>query len=416
MNFKTLIQSILAGTTLALLGCGGGGGGETTTPPVAGTTISGVATKGPVNGANVTVFAVKSDGTIDRSANFGTAITAADGKYTITLSSAPTGPVVVEVTPTATSTYADEVSTAAPVPFKATLRAVTPSVTSGAASTIMITPLTEMAAAQTQGKSGGFTAANITAANKGVADFFKVDDIITRIPSATGIADQKNYAAALNTISQLITDKKGATEALADALIRVMNDLDKEMAAGGLTGDTIVAFANAGTSFQTTNPNAPPPAITKPAGGTLRLSTTGTLPAGILIGGIDVTVELPAGVTVKTQTAFPQEPDAGVVTISGEAAKAGGATISGTRFVPASGATPATIKFIIGSVNPAAGALTGFLTGEFVSIKCDVATTASFPTVAAFKILSISVLDGTNAANSLNSTVQGATAFNAIFQ
>lgn len=85
-------------------------------------------------------------------------------------------------------------------------------------------------------------------------------------------------------------------------------------------------------------------AITKPTVGTLRLSTTGALPAGTLIGGIEVTVELP-----------------------------------------------------------------GFLTGEFVSIKCDVATTVSFPTAAAFKILNISVLDGTTAANSLNSTVQGAT-------
>ena len=413
MNIKTLIRLILTGTTVALFGCGGGGG---TTPPVASTTISGVAMKGPVNGADVTVYAVKSDGTIDRSANLGTAKTAADGKYDITLKSAPSGPIVVEVTPTATSTYADEVTTTAPVPFKATLRAVIPSITNGAASTIAVTPLTEMAAAQVEVKTGGFTAANITTANKGVADFFKVDDIITRIPSATGIADQKNYAAALNTISQLVTDKKGATETLADALPRVMKDLGNEMAGGGLTGDTIVALANAGATFQTKNPTAPAPAIAKPTTGTLRLSTTGTLPTGTLIGGIDVTVELPAGVTVKTQAAFPQEPDTGVVTISGEPAKAGGTTISGAKFIPASGATPATLKFIIGSVNPASGALSGFLQGEFVSIKCDVATSAVFPGASAFKILSISVLDGTNAANSLNSTVQGATAFNAVFQ
>ncbi|MBC7962513.1 MAG: hypothetical protein H7Y05_06180 [Steroidobacteraceae bacterium] len=179
-----------------------------------------------------------------------------------------------------------------------------------------------------------------------------------------------------------------------------------------LTATTVALFGCGGGDGGGTATT--PPATTKPTAGTLSLSTTGTLPAGTLIGGIDVTVELPAGVTVKTQTAFPLEPEAGVVTISGEPARAGGQTISGTKFTAASGATPAALKFIIGSANSAGGALSGFLPGEFVSIKCDVATSAVFPDASAFKILSINVLDGTNAANSLNSTVQGATAFNAI--
>jgi hypothetical protein len=191
--------------------------------------------------------------------------------------------------------------------------------------------------------------------------------------------------------------------------------MGKEMAAGGLSGANVAAVLSAAGTFKSNNPSAPQAAIARPTAGVLRLLTTGTLPAGTLIGGIDVTVELPAGVTVKTQagsTGTTVLPADGVVTVSGEAAKAAGITISLASFTPASGTTPATIKFAIGNVNAAAGAVSGFALGEFVSIKCDVDPSASFPTTGAFRVLAISVIDSSNAATSLT-TVQGATAFNA---
>ena len=46
----------------------------------------------------------------------------------------------------------------------------------------------------------------------------------------------------------------------------------------------------------------------------------------------------------------------------------------------------------------------------------DVASSAAFPGASAFKILSSNVLDGTNAATSLNSTVQVTAVINAVFQ
>jgi hypothetical protein len=428
MNIKTLIRRILAGTTLALLGCGGGGGGGTAGPagpPAGSTTISGVAMLGPINGADVTVYAVKSDGTVNRSGNLGSGKTGADGSFSVTLTTAPTGPVVVEVTPATGATFTDEVNTAAPVPFKATLRSVVKAVAAGAISTVAVTPITEMASKRMDVAAGGFTAANIDAANLKVATFFGVGDIINSLPvdptkaaPATATADQKKYAAALGIISQLVENRKGAKKT-EDALVDELGNLDTELKdTGEFSGDTIAAIINAATAFVSGNKNltgitASP--VVKPTAGTLRLSTTGTLPAGALVGGIDVTMTLPAGASVKTLAGSPLEPDTGVVAVSGEAAKAGGTTITAAKFTPASGATPATIKFIIGNSSATAATASGFALGEFVTIKCDLAATAAFPVNADFKVQAISVMDGTNAANSLNSTVKGATAFNAVF-
>lgn len=59
--------------------------------------------------------------------------------------------------------------------------------------------------------------------------------------------------------------------------------------------------------------NNPP---SRPTTATLILLTSGTLPAGTKIGGVQVSVNLPAGVTVES-TANPPETDAGVVVGSG---------------------------------------------------------------------------------------------------
>ena len=423
MNIKTLIQSILAGTTLALLGCGGGGGPAA--PPAGSTTVSGVVMKGPVSGADVTVYAVKSDGTVNRSGNLGTGKTDPGGNYPVILTTAPTGPVVVEATPATGATFTDEINTAAPVPFKATLRTVVKTVAAGAVSKVAVTPLTEMASKRVDVATGGFTAANIDDANNKTETFFGVGDIVNSLPvdptkaaPADATADQKRYAAALGAFSQLVDNRKGANKT-EDALVSVLDDLGKEIKdTGELSGDTIAAMVNAASTFvadvkhnQTGITTSP---ITKPTAGILHLSTTGTLTAGTLIGGIDVTIALPAGVSVKTLAGSPLEPDTGIVTVSGEAAKAGGTTISASKFTAASGTTPATIRFIIGNSTSTAATASGFALGEFVTIKCDLATTAAFPVAADFKIQAINVMDGTNAATTL-STVLGAKTFNAVF-
>ena len=59
--------------------------------------------------------------------------------------------------------------------------------------------------------------------------------------------------------------------------------------------------------------------VTQPMTAVLKISTQGTLPSGTQIGGIDVTIALPTGVTVKSVTS-PPETDSGVVVTSGVAA------------------------------------------------------------------------------------------------
>src|SRR3990172_6188310 len=103
MKIRTVLGVLLILAVLILPGCSGGGGGASvSTTPAPGTngssvTISGSAVKGPVSGGEVRVYAVKND-QIDTSAVLGLGKTAADGSFTITLFSVPTGPVVLEVT------------------------------------------------------------------------------------------------------------------------------------------------------------------------------------------------------------------------------------------------------------------------------------------------------------------------------
>src|SRR5689334_18987648 len=95
MKMKILLSAVLSLAVMSLYGCGGGGGGGTPAPGST-TTISGAVVKGPVNGSDIAVFPVKADGTVD-TAPIGTGKSAADGSYAITLTTNPTGPVVVEV-------------------------------------------------------------------------------------------------------------------------------------------------------------------------------------------------------------------------------------------------------------------------------------------------------------------------------
>ncbi|HXE97731.1 MAG TPA: hypothetical protein VN642_15100, partial [Dongiaceae bacterium] len=123
MKIRSIFTTAVLLTMMLLYGCGGGGG-SSSTHPEGSVTISGVAAMGPISGGDVKVYAVK-DGKIDTSAVLGTGKTAADGSYTITLDSAPTGPVIVEVTG---GTYTDEASGTPGVSNKMKLRAAVSSV------------------------------------------------------------------------------------------------------------------------------------------------------------------------------------------------------------------------------------------------------------------------------------------------
>jgi hypothetical protein len=97
----------------------------------------------------------------------------------------------------------------------------------------------------------------------------------------------------------------------------------------------------------------------QPAVAVLILSTQGSLPPGSAIGGIDVTVNLPPGVTAKAdKTGATME---NVVVASGGAQGAP----SAAKFTPAEGAAPARVRLVL--VKPA-----GFGSGEFATLNLDI--------------------------------------------
>jgi hypothetical protein len=115
------------------------------------------------------------------------------------------------------------------------------------------------------------------------------------------------------------------------------------------------------------------------------LSTSGTLPAGTKIGGIQVTVNLPAGVTAKASLysagSSTMVTDTGVITASGTAA---GSYTSGAYLA---GAAASTYKISMGVVNA-----NGFSAGEFAQVSCDIAAGSS-PTAADFSLSNPTVVD-----------------------
>jgi hypothetical protein len=102
----------------------------------------------------------------------------------------------------------------------------------------------------------------------------------------------------------------------------------------------------------------------RPTTAVLNLSTAnpGGLPANTIITGYDVTITLPAGVTVKSTT--PPEVDDGVATVTGAAAAAPGSSIAAV-YSPAAGVDPAKVRIIIANGN-------GFSAGAFCKITCNI--------------------------------------------
>lgn len=142
-------------STIILMACGGGGTSTalttpTTTPTVTTTTINGVAVKGPVKGATVTIKKA-SDGAVLK-----TTTTGDGGVYSVAVDY--TGDVVVEVNG---GTYVDEATgatTALATPLKSVLQA------NGGTVTGVVTPITTMAYTYAFGSGG--TAVSATAFKK----------------------------------------------------------------------------------------------------------------------------------------------------------------------------------------------------------------------------------------------------------
>ncbi|WP_374257970.1 hypothetical protein [Aquabacterium sp.] len=207
---------------LAVAACGGGGGGDSPSSSSTTTSVSGVASKGLLRYAQVTAYAVKSDGTADKSKALGSAITDDTGKYTIT-GLTPSIPVILEVTPLAASgnrpatTMMDEATgqgVAVTVASGFSLTAAVVLDSSGTTSA-QITPFTNMAVALAQKQAAdlpsGVTIADvINAANVSISTALNIpilteEPTFTSAPNGGGVTVTATSAAAvkLAAISQL---------------------------------------------------------------------------------------------------------------------------------------------------------------------------------------------------------------------
>jgi hypothetical protein len=412
MRTKRFLGAVIYLTMLVLSGCSGGGGDtaatatETsppvvttppvTTPPLPASTLTGMASKGPIQAGTVQAFAVSS-GAVDRSAPIGQGLTDSSGNYSFDIGSYK-GPVLVEVTG---GTFTDEAS-GTTVTLKTPLRAIFTNISTGT-NKMAVTPLTELAFRKANG-AGALTADAISSANAGIAATFGLKDIVATMPDAGGsLAEQKKYANACGSISQLVYNNKNTGETLDGALTRLLTQMGNEQEqGGGLSAQSITMINSAISSFNGTgdtgtgntgsgagtgigsgstvsgfnNNDVTVAPIPIPTSGLLKIGTAGS---PNVIAGIDMQINLPAGIIVDADPFSGVVAD-GVVTISGVAA-VGTRNVTVAKYTPASIGYPAQLHVIM------ANAL-GFSLGEFVSIRFDLTTGASFPAANLFKVTS----------------------------
>ncbi len=122
---------------------------------------------------------------------------------------------------------------------------------------------------------------------------------------------------------------------------------------------TVLPNCGGGGGGGSTGPSGPTTAVL-----TLSTTLTGVMPVNTMITGYDVTITLPAGVTIKSSTTgtTPELIDSAVLTASGVAA---GSSIIGA-YAPATGGTPGTVTIAVANAN-------GFSTGEFCTLTGNIA-------------------------------------------
>ena len=373
MKYINLVKAGLVLLMLSLVGCGGGGGSAGNLIGVGPTTtVSGVASKSPIIGGTVTAYKIvnNSEGEL-----IGTGTTKTGGYYTLNLGSY-TGPVLFKIVG---GTYTDEAtgSTDMTIPASEPLHAVVSS-TSGIVS-VAITPLTELAY---QLALPSLTATAIDSANKQVSNIFKVYDIVKTqpvnpdkstldlLPKTIQGEDQRDYTLFLATFSQLALDQ-GIS--VADTVSYLKNNISSTLttsAAHKIQTAASIFFSSTNRNNYTGITDPSTTNLVKIVGKqvVVKLSTSGTIPSGNSIKGMQFEVKLPTGVSVKSGTIGV---NADALRISGVALSAADGYILGNL---------TDNKIVINVTSD------GFVTGEFATLICDVADNVTNPTLGSFSI------------------------------
>lgn len=261
MKMKSLLGLFLSFIALVIVGCGGGGGGGPTS------TVAGIASKGPINGGTVQIFAIQNgvQATTPLTTTPATVTTGPDGSYTANVSY--TGPALVVITG---GSYVDE-ATGATITLSSPLRAALPNVTGTVSANV--TPFTELAVLEALGL-GGLSTANITSANAAISNMIGVDIL------ATSPADP-TYKLALEVFSQVQLDTNSdLAVALANFSAGITVNADNTVTIDAPT-QAVIDTAEANL---TTNPNIDP--TTLPMNVTLTALPT----TGVINGQVPVTI------------------------------------------------------------------------------------------------------------------------------
>lgn len=239
---------------LALSACGGGGGSTANIDiPVQGS-ISGVATKGPMNNAMVTAYGIVAGQT---GVPIATTSTDATGNFSMNIGSY-SGAVMLQVSG---GSYIDEATgVSMPMGVGDVMTALLPTVKAGASNSgIQVTPLTAMAQSMAQNMKGGMTDANIALANSAMGANFSVSDILHVAPmnpllpgSGSGASqDAQNYGMTLAAMTKYAqTMGMSSSSAIVTAM---MNDASDGVL-DGKAGSTPISMSMGGMMGTSTMP------------------------------------------------------------------------------------------------------------------------------------------------------------------
>lgn len=239
---------------LALAACGGGGGSSGDS---SGTTLSGVASKGPLDGASICAYALREG---QRGDQIGSCATSdAAGHYRLDLADYR-GDVLIEASG---GSYIDE-ATGLSTPLVTPLRTLETDVAGGALSTA-VTPLTEITTRLAEA-NGGLDRARFDAAAARVEREFGVDDIRHTLPAnalqpdAHAAEAQRQYGLALAGIAQFQQTMASGLDAALDRVRACVNGT-------GTCGNDRIGLAVSQQRFIATHPDLYPDAGEAATGG-----------------------------------------------------------------------------------------------------------------------------------------------------
>ncbi len=377
MKMRILLCSFISAlVAFGLVSCGFGGfsGSDTGGATPAGsspveTAVSGTAAKGVLRKGTVQIYAVNSDGSVGNLLQ--TTTTDAGGHYSVKIHYR--GTLLVK----AFGEYLDEATgQILTIPASKPLRAAVTAAPETAMLTIAVTPLTELAVRQA---GNLLTETSINAANTLLSDLFKVDIINTQpleftattFDSAYSTQEEKEYTLVLAAISQLAS--KDADSDSDAKLQNTLNSISKDITGGIMSAQTAGSIMAALVEFlgsvnNISGINDVNQTNLCNLGGSVRVVRLSTVvSAGVIsMKGLNATVNLPAGVTLRadfTTGKTPTTPIGGFVMTSGVTPTTQN-TLFGSSYTPPDGTKPAAVTIALSSDVP-------ILTGEFALLRCD---------------------------------------------